>query len=82
VVEADSVGVVRRRPNRVRLREIGRMVGVRPSWWAAEIGGGRRLCLVMVGGAAWWWPVVVVSGRWRGNLVERGGGSIWEKGGK
>jgi hypothetical protein len=58
----------RRRPNRVRLREIGRMVDVRPSWWAAEIGGGRRRCLVVAG----------CGGGWRGSLGERGREHLWE----
>jgi hypothetical protein len=58
------------RVNRVRLREIGRMVDVRPSWWAAEIGGGRRRCLVVAG----------CGDGWRGSLGERGGGSICGRG--
>jgi hypothetical protein len=40
----------RRRPNRVRLREIGRMVGGGTAWWWAEAAttllGGDRRCLV------------------------------------
>jgi hypothetical protein len=58
------------RVNRVRLREIGRMVDVRPSCWAAEVGGGRRRCLVVAG----------CGGGWRGSLGERGGESICGRG--
>jgi hypothetical protein len=45
-----QTGGAQRRPNCARLREISRMVGVRPSWWAAEVGGGGQRCMVEEGG--------------------------------
>jgi hypothetical protein len=80
-----QTGGGQRRPNRARLREIGRMFGVRPSWWGAEIGGGGRRCLVEEGGGKSFGGLgervegkgLVVGGGESDSYQLDGGGRLW-----